>query len=67
MYNGKMTEELRLLCEQYEKKWGSDYHPWGYEELEYGDDYRMFKRDVKRALKKGIELPDLYPFLEEEE
>ncbi|MBE6863885.1 MAG: hypothetical protein E7495_04855 [Ruminococcus flavefaciens] len=60
MYYGKMTNELERLYDEYRKKWGCD--PSGYENAEYGiDEYREYVSDIKKALKLGIELPDLYP------
>ncbi len=67
MYNGKMTEELELLCEQYEERFGFGYDPRGHMELDYGDNYKRFKRDIKRALKKGVTLPKLYPIPDDAE
>ncbi|MCI7301210.1 MAG: hypothetical protein SOR93_12210 [Clostridiales Family XIII bacterium] len=64
MYSGKMTDELTELYTQYYEKYGGN--PDEYIDLEYGDDYNLFKRDIKRALKKGIELPELYPLEDEE-
>lgn len=61
MYYGKMTPKLEKLYEEYHKKWG--VYPDFYEDTEYGENtYFDFVRDIKKALKRGIELPDLYPY-----
>lgn len=60
MYHGKMTDELKKLYSEYEKKFGHD--PGGYEELDYGQKhYRQYIRDIKVAIQTGVELPGLYP------
>ena len=60
VYYGKMTKTLEKLYVEYKKRWGHD--PGGYEDAEYGgSDYRDYVRDIKKALKLDVELPDLYP------
>ena len=49
MYHGKMTDELKKLYSEYEKKFGHD--PGGYEELDYGQKhYRQYGRDINCLL-----------------
>jgi hypothetical protein len=57
MYNGKMTEKLKKLYEEYYNIFGVE--PSFYEEVEYGDDYEGFLNDVKLAIKEKKELPDV--------
>lgn len=65
MYYGKMTKELEDLYAEYEKIWGCE--PGGYEELEYGkNECKEFAADIKKALKTGVELPDIYPPIDDE-
>lgn len=60
MYHGVTTKELESLYKKYEEKWNCT--PDGYEELDYTkDEYKLYIADIKKALKLGIELPDLYP------
>lgn len=55
-----MTDELKKLYSEYEKKFG--YDPGGYEELDYGQrHYKDYVRDIKVAIQIGNELPELYP------
>lgn len=59
MYYGKVTKELKDLYKEYNSKWNCN--PDGYEDAEYGaDEYKDYVADIKQALKKGVELPDLY-------
>lgn len=55
-----MTDKLKKLYYEYEKCHGVT--PDCYVELEYGDGYYEYVKDIKKALKKGVELPDLYPY-----
>ncbi|MEY8536713.1 hypothetical protein AALH30_24900 [Blautia pseudococcoides] len=58
MWYGKMTEELKKLYDEYERKFGND--PSGYMEVEYGQKhYKDYVRDIKTALRTGKELPDV--------
>lgn len=58
-YGKKITKELKKLYSEYEKVWGHD--PSGYENAEYGEDeYNEYVKDIKKALKMGVELPDIY-------
>jgi len=60
MYYGKMTEELKTLYKKYYEKFGVE--PDFYEEFEYSDyDYNEYVSDIKKALKSGLSLPELYP------
>lgn len=60
MYYGKMTDELRALYAEYEKKWGHD--PDGYDNVEYDNsNYSEYVYYIKWALRVGKELTDLYP------
>ncbi len=60
MYYGKMTKELENLYTQYSAVWNCE--PDFYENAEYDEDeYNEYVADIKKALKLGIELPDLYP------
>ena len=59
MYYGKMTKELEKLYSEYEKVQG--HTPDACEDAEYSDDeYDEYVADIKKALKLGVELPDLY-------
>ena len=65
MYHGKMTDELRRLYREYEKKFGHD--PEGYEGFDYGHrHYKDYVRDIKVAIQTGREVPELYPLKEDE-
>lgn len=58
MWYGKNTEELERLNEEYRAVFGG--YPWGYMELEYGDeDYEEYVHDIREALKQGKELPEV--------
>ncbi len=60
MYSGKMTEELKVLYEEYKKMFG--YEPDGAEQLEYTDDnYDQYVSDIKQSLKSHKHIADLYP------
>lgn len=60
MYYGKTTRKLEQLYAEYEKVW--NHNPSGYMEIEYGEDeYQDYVKDIKRSLKMGVELPELYP------
>lgn len=57
MYYGKMTEELDELYNQYYNKFGE--YPNCHEELEYGDaTYKLYVKDIKKALEKEMVLTD---------
>lgn len=58
MWYGKDTEELKKLNEEYYAIFGG--YPWGYMELEYGDeDYEEYVHDIKEALRQEKELPEV--------
>ncbi len=58
MWYGKNTEELEQLNKEYRAMFGG--YPWGYMELEYGDeDYEEYVHDIREALKQGKELPEV--------
>lgn len=66
MYYGKMTEELKILYKEYYEKFGVE--PDFYEEFEYGEfSYNEYIADIKKALKSGLSLPELYPENEDED
>lgn len=58
MYSGKMTAELEELYHEYEKKFGVE--PDYYEEVDYGDDYEEYMKDISKSLESGVQLPGLY-------
>ncbi len=65
MYYGKMTKELKILYKEYFEKFGVE--PDFYEEFEYGEfSYDEYVNDIKKALKLGLSLPELYPADEDE-
>ena len=58
MWYGRDTDELRELNEEYCKVFG-DY-PWGYMEVEYGDDdCEQYVSDIQKAIRLRKELPDI--------
>ena len=60
MYYGKMTKGLEELYSKYEKIQG--HSPDACEDAEYGEDeYDEYVADIKKALKLGVSLPDIYP------
>lgn len=62
MWEGKMTDELWNLMDQYaEAHHGIEAD--GYDELCYeAMTYERFAGYIREALKKGVELPDVVPF-----
>ena len=58
MYYGNMTPKLEKLYDEYYEMFNSD--PDEYIELEYGaNEYKDYVRDIKKALKRRKELPDI--------
>lgn len=57
MWNGKDTPELEKLNKEYREMFGG--FPFGHMELEYGaDEYEMYVRDIKKALRIKKPLTD---------
>lgn len=64
MWHGKNTDELKRLNEEYYSMF--DIYPWGYVDVDYGnDEYEDYVQDIKEAMKQRKEIPDLYPNDEE--
>lgn len=60
MYYGKMTKQLERLYAKYAAVFGVE--PDFYVDVEYSDsDRKEYIRDIKEALRRGVELSDLYP------
>ena len=58
MYYGNMTPKLEKLYDEYYEMFNSN--PDEYIELEYGaNEYKDYVRDIKKALKRRKELPDI--------
>lgn len=65
MYSGNVTKELELLYSEYEAKFG--YSVSGILDLEYSaDDYNEYLNDIKKSIRTGVQLPDLYPDYDDE-
>lgn len=58
MWKGRFDEELRILFDEYEKKFGCD--PDTYEEIAYyAMSYDEFSGYIKECLKKGVEIVEV--------
>lgn len=58
MWHGKMTKELETLYDSYYEIFGVE--PDGYMDVDYGQaDYDDYVRDIKMAIKKKMELPEV--------
>lgn len=65
MYRGKMTKELEQLYSEYEKVWGCT--PDFYENAEYGkNECEEYTADIRKSLEMGVELPEIYPPVDDE-
>ena len=61
MWNGRITEELRSLGQQYADKFDGVWPDW-YDELNYDAmTYERFERYIKTCLETGLEMPDVVP------
>ena len=58
MWYGKMTSELEQLYDEYYEIFGCE--PDGYQEVEYGQsEYQQYMEDIKTAIQKKEELPEI--------